>query len=98
INALTGLDSNRSGAFPLSARPLGLNRNTLRTPALANVEFRVVKYFPFGEHAHLDLVAELFNLLNHTNVLQISPFYGDGPRPVSGFAQPTEALNARQIQ
>jgi hypothetical protein len=98
VNALTGLDSNRSGAFPLSARPLGFSRNTLRTPALANVDFRVLKYFPLGEHAHLDLVAESFNLMNHTNVVQINYFYGNGPHPLSGFAQPTQALNARQIE
>ena len=98
VNALTGLDSNRSGAFPLSARPLGFSRNSIRTSALANVDFRVLKYFPLGEHAHLDLVAESFNLLNHTNIVQINSFYGIGLRPLSGFGQPTQALNARQIQ
>jgi hypothetical protein len=70
----------------------------MRTFALANVDFRVLKYFPLGEHAHLDLVAESFNLLNHTNIVQINSFYGIGLQPLSGFGQPTQALNARQIQ
>src|SRR5260221_707943 len=47
VNALTGLDSNQSHAFPLSARPQGLGRNSLNTPALATMHFRVLKYFPF---------------------------------------------------
>lgn len=98
VNALTGVDSNRSGALPLSVRPLGFSRNALRTPALANVDFRVLKYFPLGEHAHLDLVAESFNLFNHTNVVRMNSFYGIGLHASSSFAQPTQALNARQIE
>jgi hypothetical protein len=58
VNVLTGLDSNRSGAFLLSVRPLKFSRNTLGTPTLTNVDFRVLKFFPLGEHARLDLVAE----------------------------------------
>jgi len=98
VNPLTGLDSNHCSAFPLSARPAGFGRNTLKTPALATVDFRVLKYFPLGDRAHLDLVAEFFNLLNHTNVSQISPIYGNALIPMPGFAQPTEAFNARQVQ
>jgi hypothetical protein len=48
VNPLTGLDSNRSHAFPLSARPLDLGRNALATPALFTMDLRVLKYFPFG--------------------------------------------------
>jgi Carboxypeptidase regulatory-like domain/TonB-dependent Receptor Plug Domain len=98
VNPLTGLDSNQSQAWPLSARPAGYGRNALRTPATAAVDFRVLKFFPFGEHSHLDLVAESFNLLNRTNVSQINPFFGSGSAPLAGFGTPTEALNARQIQ
>src|SRR5262249_55900830 len=50
VNPLTGLDSNRSNAFPLSSRPLGLGRNTLKTPAFATVDMRGLKYLPIGEH------------------------------------------------
>jgi hypothetical protein len=62
VNPLTGLDSNQSHAFPLSARPLGLGRNSLNTPALTTMDFRVLKYFPFGDVKRLDVVAESFNL------------------------------------
>jgi hypothetical protein len=43
-------------------------------------------------------VAESFNLLNHTNVSQINPFFGSGSLPLAGFGTATNALNARQIQ
>jgi hypothetical protein len=92
VNPLTGIDSNGSHAFPLSSRPPGFGRNSLETPALANVDFRVLKYFPFGETARLDVVAEAFNLLNRANVAQINPVFGPN------FLQPLTAVGARRIQ
>jgi hypothetical protein len=98
VNPLTGVDSNRNGAFPLSSRPLGFGRNSLRTPALVNMDFRVLKYFPVGKTAHLDLVAEAFNLFNRANVVRINPIFGTGPVPQPGFLQPIAGAGARQIQ
>jgi len=89
---LTGFDSNFSLAFPPSARPTGYPRNSLRTPAQSNIDFRVLKYFPVTKTAHLDLVAEAFNLLNHTNITRINPVDG------AGFLQPLATAPARQIQ
>jgi hypothetical protein len=97
-NPLTGLDSNQSHAFPLSARPFALARNSLRTSAIAKIDFRVLKYFPFGGVRRLDLVAEAFNLLNHSNVSQINPVFGSGLNPIQGFGQATAGTGARQIQ
>jgi hypothetical protein len=98
VDPLTGLDSNRSDAFPLSSRPLGFGRNSLQTPAAVTMDLRVLKYFPFGESRHLDLVVESFNLFNRANVAQINPVYGSNLNPIPGFRQPTEGLGARQIQ
>ncbi len=98
VDALTGLDSNRSEAFPLSSRPLGFGRNTLKTPGLETVDFRVLKYFKVAERRKLDFVAEFFNLFNHTNVVQIRPFFGNGQDPLPSFSRAAEALNARQVQ
>ena len=97
---LVGVDANFSLAFPPSARPLGFNRNSLRTPALANVDFRVLKYFPFAfsKTAHLDVVAEAFNLFNHSNITRIDPIYGLSAFPQSGFLQPLAGTGARQVQ
>jgi outer membrane receptor protein involved in Fe transport len=98
VNALTGVDSNLNDAFPLSSRPLGFNRDSLRTPVLANVDFRVLKYFPFGKTAHLDVVAEFFNLFNHPNVVQINPIFGSNVAPTASFGQPIDGAGARRIQ
>jgi hypothetical protein len=91
VNPLTGVD-NGSDAFPLSARPLGLGRNSFRTPTLANVDFRLLKYFPFGKTRHLDLVAEAFNLFNRANVAQVNPVFS------SSFLQPILGAGARRVQ
>jgi hypothetical protein len=98
VNPLTGLDSSRSGAFPLSSRPLGFGRNSLKSPMLMNTDFRVLKYFPVGKTARLDLVAEAFNLFNRTNVTRINPVFGLGSVPQPGFLQPLAGAGARQIQ
>src|SRR5262249_50029591 len=76
INPLTGFDANRSGAFPLSSRPLGFGRNSLRTGTQAQLDLRVLKFFKIGDRGKLDLVVESFNILNHTNVVALNQFYG----------------------
>ena len=98
VDPLTGLDSNRTGAFPLSSRPLGFARNSLETPRIVTLDLRILKYFPFGESKRIDLVVESFNLLNRANVAQINPVFGSSLIPMPGFGQPTEGLGARQIQ
>jgi hypothetical protein len=98
VNPLTGLDSNLSHAFPLSARPLAFSRNSLSTPAVATMDFRILKYFPFGGAKRLDVVAEFFNLFNKANVSQINPVFGSGLTPMPGFKQPIAGFGARQIQ
>ena len=98
VDALTGLDSNQSHAYPLSSRPLGFGRNSILIPGAANMDFRLLKYFPFGESRHLDLTADFFNLFNRPNVAQINPVFGSNLTPGSGFGQPIEGTGARQIQ
>jgi hypothetical protein len=98
VNPLTGLDSSGSHALPLSDTPLGFGRNSLGTPIVANIDFRVLKYIPFGKTARLDLVAEAFNLLNRANVSQINPIFGIGAVPIPTFMQPIAGTGARRIQ
>jgi carboxypeptidase family protein/TonB-dependent receptor-like protein len=98
VNPLVGLDSNRGHAFPLSSRPLGFGRNSLQNPATANMDFRVLKYFPFGGSRRLDVVAEFFNLFNHPNVLEVNPVFGSGSAPIAGFGQALEGMGARRVQ
>ena len=98
VAPLTGVDSNHNDAFPLSSRPLGLGRNSVQTPSVVTLDFRVLKYFPFGASRHLDVVAESFNVLNRANIEQINPVYGSNLKPIPRFERPTLALGARQIQ
>jgi hypothetical protein len=101
VNPLTGYDTYRTLAYPLSARPLGLGRNSARTPMLANMDFRVLKFFPVptvSKTARLDVVAEAFNLFNRANVAQVNPVYGVGPIPVSSWLEPISGAGARRIQ
>ena len=98
VDPLVGLDASRSNAFPLADRPLGLGRDSLQTSNLEEADFRVLKYFPYGQYAHLDVVAEAFNLFNHPSVTQINPFFGSGAVPILGFGQPVEGLTARRIE
>jgi hypothetical protein len=97
VNPLTGTDSNGSGAFPLAARPAGFGRNSLRIPMLANTDFRVLKYFPFGKTAHLDVVAEAFKLFNHSNPVQINPIFGVAALAQPSFLQPITGAGARRV-
>jgi outer membrane receptor for ferrienterochelin and colicin len=98
VDPLAGLDSNRSDAFPLSARPLGLGRNALQTPAMAIVDLGVVKTIELGEHRHLDMITQVFNLFNHTSAAAINPFFGSGAVPLSGYGRPVQDFSPRIIQ
>jgi hypothetical protein len=97
-NPLTGLDSNRSHAWPLSARPLGFGRNSLSTGSSVNLDLGVNKSFPVRPGSHLSLVVDFFNLFDRRNVTQINPFFGSNAAPLPGFGQPIGSLNPRQIQ
>jgi outer membrane receptor protein involved in Fe transport len=98
INPLTGFDANRSGAFPLSSRPLGFGRNSLATTSQEELDLRVLKFFKVGEHGKLDFVVESFNLLNHTNVAALNQFYGPESSPIPVFTRPNKAGIPRQLQ
>lgn len=98
IDPLTGFDANRSGAFPLASRPAGFARNSLRTGTQAELDLRVLKYFKVGEHGKLDVVAESFNLLNHTNVVDVNRFYGPFTAALPTFSTPDKAGMPRQLQ
>lgn len=75
-------------AFPISAIPQGLGRNSLNTPPLATLDFRVLNYFPFGGVKRLDAVAEFFNLFNSANVSQINPIFVSNLTPIPGLDNP----------
>jgi len=61
-----------SGPVPPGA-PFGsdignVGRNVLRGPRQSNVDFSVIKCFPFRESKNIEFHAEFFNLFNHVNL------------------------------
>jgi hypothetical protein len=98
VNPSTGGDDNRTHAFPLTARPLGLARNSLRLPTTATVDLRVLKFFTVKPHGKLDLVFEVFNLFNHLNVTQLNTVYGPFADLLPSFGRPIDAQTPRHFQ
>ncbi|MGH9520795.1 MAG: hypothetical protein ACRD2D_14140, partial [Terriglobales bacterium] len=96
-NPLTGSDSNGQHIYPFAARPLGLARNSLRTPASLHFDLRILRMVHLWR-GHLDIVAESFNLLNRTNVSLFNPVYGSSLAPLPTFNQPTQIADPRRIQ
>jgi hypothetical protein len=98
VNPLTGLDTTATLSWPLSARPAGMTRDSLRLPPLVSLDLRLLKAIPMSGVRHLDLVAESFNLLNHTNITALNPFFGPAAVAMPSFAAPVDALQGRQLQ
>jgi hypothetical protein len=63
----TGTGSTRSLVLPAGIGSLG--RDTVRTPGEFDLDFAVSRKFPIRERLKLEVRAEAFNILNHTNFL-----------------------------
>jgi hypothetical protein len=99
INTLLTTDVFRTGAYPISARPLEVPRNSFLSPATASLDVRVMKTFPvMNDRAILQFGVESFNLTNHTNTERVSQFYAAPGFPLRSYRQTLESLPARQIQ
>ena len=96
-NPITGLDSNLEHVFPFAARPLRYGRNAPETAPNVDFDLRILKMVPIWR-GHLDIVAESFNLLNHTNVSLLNTAYGVDRQSALGFGAPIAASTARRIQ
>jgi hypothetical protein len=99
VNALETTDLYRTGAYPISARPPGTERNPEFMPGTVNLDLRVMKTFPFHENrSRLQVGAEAFNLTNHSNPIRVSNFASALGRPLATYRDFVESANARQIQ
>ena len=94
VNALATTDLYRTGAYPISARPAGLDRNPFYERGTFNVDLRLTKGFEWWkDHGIFLFGLGFYNLTNHTNPLKVSPYFG--PATYRGLI---ETLNARQAQ
>jgi hypothetical protein len=93
LNTVLTTDADRTGAYPLAARPRGFARNSRLVPGTTSLDLRLMKTILIHhDRARLQFGAEAFNLLNHTNPLRVSPYYTDT------FGALVEAQNPRQVQ
>jgi hypothetical protein len=99
LNVLDTTDSLRTGAYPISARPFNLGRNPNYSPAIKSLDLRIFKTIPVMDgRAKFFAGGESFNILNHSNMLRVSPFYAAKGEILGGYRSPIEVMNARQIQ
>jgi hypothetical protein len=98
VSPITGPDDAVTEAYLLTARPGGLERNSLRFPATATLDLRVLKVFNLKPHGKLDIVAEAFNLLNRLNGTQLNTVYGPLLMPAPTFGQPVDGAAGRRLQ
>jgi hypothetical protein len=99
VNALLTWDPLQSGAYPLTARPAGVPRDSYLTPATVNLDVRLMKTIPFHENrSRLQFGFESFNLLNHPQAALVSEFRASAAGPLGSFGHAIESGNARQVQ
>jgi hypothetical protein len=75
-----------------------LGRNAFRRPGYATVDLRVARKIWFGEKMNLEVIADMFNLLNRFNVADVSPLCNPLDASTCRAGEPTASLDARQFQ
>ncbi len=81
-----------------------LGRNMGITHRYADLDMRVMRSIPLGEHRRLDIIAEGFNLFNRFNEAAAAPFFtavnAFGQRAGNGryYSRPTASFDPRQFQ
>jgi len=59
---------------------------------------RISKGINLGERVRLDLIADVFNLFNHTNIIAVNQLCDPFVSTVCAAGQPSAAADARQAQ
>ena len=58
----------------------------------------IAKGVRFGERFRMDLIADMFNLFNHTNILAVNQLCDPSAGTTCQAGQPSAAYDARQFQ
>ncbi len=103
VNPITGRDNN--GDSYTVDRPIGLGRNAFTGPRQFDIDLAATHTWRLpivAPNLRLDLRVEVFNVLNHQNLIKVNNIYGEGPTPLATFLAPvagiTNADPSRQIQ
>jgi hypothetical protein len=88
-----------------SARPaingVFINRNAGESHSILNLNLRLSRTFVINERVHLQALAEMFNALNHVNVVTLNGVFGTGVYPAAPsptFGQITAVNDPRSGQ
>jgi hypothetical protein len=100
VNPVTGTDNN--GDTYSSDRPVGFGRNSFRTPSQTQIDASLSRRFRITERFTAEARAEVFNLINRNNFIEVNNVYGEGPTPRPTFLQPIAGVArtdpSRQLQ
>jgi Carboxypeptidase regulatory-like domain len=81
-----------------------LGRNTFVSPKFQSVDLRISRKFKVNERFSLEVLADMFNLANRFNAVDVNPLCDPVPAAVTGgfgrcaAGQPTAALDPRTFQ
>jgi hypothetical protein len=75
-----------------------LSRNPFFMPNFFQFDLRISKGINLGERLRVDLIADGFNLFNHTNISAANQLCDPQAGPICPAGQPTAAFDARQFQ
>lgn len=99
INYLLATDANRTGAYPISARPAGVGRNPYFMRGAVQLDARLMKtVYVIDGRAKLQFGAESFNLLNRTNPATVTEYGMAAGSRLATYGRLAESMPARQVQ
>jgi hypothetical protein len=100
VNPITGLDNNGDG-YNVD-RPVGLGRDSFRTPSQMTVDTAIAKNISLRERLHAEIRVDALNVLNSKNFISVNNTYGNGAAPTSTFLAPKAGIGntdpSRQLQ
>jgi hypothetical protein len=100
VNPITGTDNNGDG-YTVD-RPVGLARNSFRTPTQKTVDAAISKKFSLREKLQAETRFEALNAFNSKNFITVNNTYGNGAKPASTFLAPKAGVGntnpSRQLQ
>lgn len=106
FNIITNIDLNRDG-IRTSDRPVGIARNSGRTPPQFNIDLRYSRFFNVTERYKLEVFSEFQNVLNINSIVQFNnvtvttnPITGEliGALPDFRARNQSSAQESRQFQ
>lgn len=75
-----------------------LGRNKFTMPGFFQFDLRISKGINLGERFRVDLIADAFNVFNHTNILAVNQLCDPFAGASCTAGQPSAAYDARQMQ